>query len=90
MDKELQDYYESLLEMFITNGWKTFASDQESAFEHLMFNANRDCPDNDSWQYRRGCLDTLQKIINFEDMIRNSYNSLEVNSEIEAEYEVMH
>ena len=90
MDKELQDYYESLLDMFITDGWKAFASDQEGAFEHMMFNAHRDCPDNDSWQYRRGCLDTLHKIINFEDMIRNSYNSLEVNSEIEAEYEVVH
>ena len=91
MDRELQDYYESLLDLFTTDGWKTFIVDQESAFEHLVFSANRDCLDNDSWQYRRGKVDTLSQIINFEEMIRNNYNNLEKDSEIEAQWtEVVH
>ena len=91
MDRELQDYYESLLDLFTTDGWKTFMIDQESAFEHLVFSASRDCLDNDSWQYRRGKMDTLSQIINFEEMIRNNYNNLEKDSEIEAQWaEVVH
>jgi len=91
MDRELQDYYESLLDLFTTDGWKTFIVDQESAFEHLVFSASRDCLDNDSWQYRRGKMDTLSQLINFEEMIRNNYNNLEKDSEIEAQWaEVVH
>jgi len=91
MDRELQDYYESLLDLFATDGWKTFIVDQESAFEHLVFSASRDCLDNDSWQYRRGKMDTLSQLINFEEMIRNNYNNLEKDSEIEAQWaEVVH
>jgi len=91
MDRELQVYYETLIDLFSSEGWKTFIVDQESAFEHLTFSAPRDCLDNDSWQYRRGKIDTLSQIINFEEMIRNSYDSLEKESEIEAQWqEVVH
>ena len=70
---------------------KTFIVDQESAFEHLVFSASRDCLDNDSWQYRRGKMDTLSQLINFEEMIRNNYNNLEKDSEIDAQWqEVVH
>ena len=91
MDRDLQDYYESLLDMFTTAGWKTFTRDQEEAFEHMVFTASRDCPDNDTWQYRRGYMDALSKIINFEAAIRNNYDALESDSEIEAQWtEVVH
>ena len=87
MDRQLQDYYESLLDMFSRDGWKTFISDQEGAVEHLMYSASRDCPDNDSWQYRRGCMETLTKIINFEQIIKNSYQTLEKDQDIDAQWE---
>jgi hypothetical protein len=91
MDRELQVYYETLIDLFSSEGWKTFILDQESAFEHLVFSASRDCLDNDSWQYRRGKMDTLAQIINFEEMIRNSYSALEKESVIDAEWtEVVH
>jgi|DEB0MinimDraft_12_1074336.scaffolds.fasta_scaffold50869_2 hypothetical protein len=91
MDRELQVYYETLIDLFSSEGWKTFILDQESAFEHLVFSASRDCLDNDSWQYRRGKMDTLSQIINFEEMIRNSYETLEKESVIDAEWtEVVH
>lgn len=91
MDRELQVYYETLIDLFSSEGWKTFILDQESAFEHLVFSASRDCLDNDSWQYRRGKLDTLNHIIGFEEMIRNSYAAIESESIIDADYqEVVH
>ena len=91
MDRELQDYYESLLTLFGAEGWPTFIRDQEDAFEHLVFTASRDCPDNDAWQYRRGYMDALSKIINFEDSIKNNYDALENDGAIDAQWEeVMH
>ena len=36
-------------------------------------------------------MDTLSQLINFEEMIRNNYNNLEKDSEIEAQWaEVVH
>ena len=91
MDRELQLYYETLLDMFSTEGWKTFVDDQDSALGHLTITAARDCPDNDAWQYRRGCIATLSKIVSFEEIIRSNYDSLERDIEIEAEWaEVVH
>ena len=87
MDRDLQVYYETLIDLFSSEGWKTFILDQENAFEHLIFSASRDCPDGDSWQYRRGKLDTLNQIISFEEMIRNSYAAIENESVIDANYE---
>jgi hypothetical protein len=91
MDRDLQVYYETLMSLFASDGWKLFVGDQEEAFEHLVFSACRECPENNAWQYRRGYLDALHKIINFEDIIRNNYDMLEKESTIDAEYdEVVH
>ena len=87
MDRQLQDYYETLLDLFTRDGWKVFMADQEEAFQHLVITSSRDCPDNDSWQYRRGVMDTLSKVINFENSIRNGYHSLEKESVIDAQWE---
>ena len=87
MDRDLQDYYESLLGLFGAEGWQTFMADQEEAFQHLTLSAARDCSDNDAWQYRRGYLAALNQTITFEESIRNSYDNLEQEGAIDAQWE---
>lgn len=76
MEPELQKYYEELLDLFLHPGWKQFQQDFNESFEMLESNARATCKTNDQWQYRRGELDQLAKIIKFEDFIREGYESV--------------
>jgi len=87
MDRDLQDYYESLLDMFISPGWKNFIKDQEEALEYLTLSAPRNCPDNDLWQQCRGKLEILSIIVGFEETMRSNLAELEKEGDIEAQYE---
>lgn len=84
---ELIEYYESLLEMFATPGWKTFIEDQEEARERLESTAVFDCPDNSSWQERRGQINKLVHTINYEQLIRMTYADIEKQDTFEVESE---
>ena len=93
MNKEDSDYYDELFDMFATPGWKAYIDMQTHAFEHYEERARIDCPNNGAWQFRRGELDILFKIINFEEMIRNDYQHLEMTSELQVEsneYDPLH
>lgn len=84
---EIIAYYEDLLEMFITPGWKAFIQDQEEALDRLEKSAVFECPDNTSWQERRGQINKLIHLINYENLIRLTYDDLEREDVIEVESE---
>lgn len=94
MDKLAQDYYEALIDMFATDGWKHFIQDQEDALEAMKDGAYIQCPDNDSWQVRRGEINSLAKLVNFEELIRYNLSEIEKDeSEEQApfnEYDPLH
>jgi len=90
---ELIEYYENLLEMFTTPGWKSFVADQEEARERLEQTAVFECPDNSAWQERRGQITKLIHFINYEQLIRMTYDDLEREDSFEVEsqgYDPLH
>jgi len=71
MDKELEKYYESYLDLFVTDGWKNFVEDFQMAANDL---ANiRNVSSLEEMKFIQGKLDVMDRIINFETGIRNTY-----------------
>lgn len=71
MTKELQDYYENLLELFSTKGWKQF---QEDISDNLdLISDITTIPDEKQFWFRRGQIEAVRLILNYEDTIKNSY-----------------
>ena len=90
---ELIEYYEGLLEMFGTPGWKSFIEDHQEAMERLKDSAVFECSDNSSWQERRGQINKLMHLINYEQLIRFTYDDLENEDSFEVEsvgYDPLH
>ena len=81
MKTEDREYYESLIDVFATPGWKYFISDLQLSLETISDNAYMECPTNDEWQKRRGEIDKLSQIIAFETYIKSSYESEELVKE---------
>lgn len=77
MDIELQKYYEALLEMFSSEGWKYYVEDQEAALNSLRETANRDCVTSESWHERRGAINKLEQLINYETAVRATFENIE-------------
>ncbi|TFG49545.1 MAG: hypothetical protein E4H40_02825 [Candidatus Brocadiia bacterium] len=80
--KEDMDYYEALLEMFGSLGWKYFLEDHQGALDSLKDSAFMDCPDNNTWQERRGEIKKLTQIISYEPFIRASFDNIEREIEL--------
>ena len=74
MDKDLQEYYESLLELFSTVGWKNFIEDLEAQAPSLEQIRTIDS-EKDLW-LRKGQIDILDRVLGYEETIKNSYEEL--------------
>jgi len=75
MDKELQDYYENLLDLFATQGWKQYIediSDNKEILEDITT-----INDEKQFWYRRGQLEAIHRILAYESTIKNSYEDFE-------------
>jgi len=70
-DPELQKYFESLLDTFVSEGWRFLLEDFTGAEESI-----RDiiqCKDDKDLYYRKGQLDVIGRLLAFETSIKNSY-----------------
>jgi len=70
-DPELQKYFESLLDTFVSEGWKFLLEDFTGAEESI-----RDlilCKDDKDLYYKKGQLDVIGRLLAFETSIKNSY-----------------
>lgn len=71
MDKELQEYYEDLLDLFAHKGWKHFVEDiQENSKVLSDILTVKD--EQDFW-YRRGQLEATLRILSYENAIKDGY-----------------
>jgi len=70
-DKELQDYFESYLDLFLHKGWKEFVEDITGTEETLRDVVT--CKTEKELYFRQGQLAIIANILNFENGIRNSY-----------------
>lgn len=70
-DPELQRYFESLLDTFISEGWKFLLEDFAGAEESIRDLVQ--CKDDKDLYYKKGQLDVIGRLLNFETSIKNSY-----------------
>ena len=89
MERDVQDYYEDLTEMFATKGWQIFVDQHAGELDRLRDNAYLDCDSNDAWQERRGEIKKLITIVFYENLIRNNYDNV-VSQEKIVQQEELH
>jgi hypothetical protein len=70
-DPELEKYYNSLIDIFQTEGWKSLLEDFTSSETSLRDLVT--CKTEKELHYRQGQLDIIGKLLSFEDGIKNSY-----------------
>jgi len=70
-DPELERYYNSLIDIFLTEGWKSLLEDFTESEESLRDLVT--CKTEKELHYRQGQLDIIGKLLSFEDGIKNSY-----------------
>lgn len=80
MDKELEQYYSTYFDLFSSPGWKQYIKDVED--NRTLMSDVLTIKDGNDLYYRKGTLDTLDRILNFEDAITAAY---ELHSNDEAE-----
>ena len=72
MDKELQKYYETLLDLFAHEGWKLFVEDIQDNADFL--NNILTIKDEQDFWYRRGQLEATGRLLSYESTIKDSYD----------------
>ena len=75
MEKELEIYYENLLDLFTRDGWKQFIEDLQDNAELLSDITT--IHDEQAFWFRRGQLEAVQRILSYESQIKNSYEDFE-------------
>jgi len=60
---------EALVDMFATEGWKIFMASITEIEELSTKSAPDNAATNDQWQYARGMIHQLRKIMNYETFI---------------------
>ena len=75
MDRELQEYYENLLELFSTKGWKQFLEDIGDNLEVLGDIST--IPDSTQFWFRKGQVEAVQRVLSYEEAIVNSYDDFQ-------------
>lgn len=78
MTKELQDYYENLLDLFSTKGWKQFQEDISDNMDLLSDITT--IPDEKQFWFRRGQIEAVRLILSYEETIKNSYEDFVAES----------
>jgi hypothetical protein len=71
VDKDLQKYYETYFDLFSSEGWKQYIKDVED--NRTLMSDVLTIKDGNDLYYRKGTLETLDRILNFENAIVASY-----------------
>jgi hypothetical protein len=74
MAPELQKYFESYFDLFLTDGWKQFMEDVKESAD--SFNL-RHVENESGLKFAQGQLLILDRLINWEAGIRNTYDTVQ-------------
>ena len=74
MDKDTQDYFDRYFDLFASQGWKQFIADMED--NRTLISDLLTVKDADDLFYRKGQLDTLNRIVNFQLAIENAFEEV--------------
>lgn len=72
---DLTEYYESLLEVFATSGWKVFEKDLQEALDGL--NNLQNIPDSNTFWQRKGEVNILQRMLAYREAITAAYEEMQ-------------
>ena len=73
-DKELEKYYEDMLSMFRTAGWKTLSEDLLTNSKGI--NSIESTKDDKDLFFRKGQLYVIGSLLNLEEQVRDAYDNL--------------
>jgi hypothetical protein len=74
VDKETQNYFDNYFDLFASQGWKQFIADMED--NRTLISDLLTVKDADDLFYRKGQLDTLNRIVNFQLAIENAFEEV--------------
>lgn len=53
-------------DLFQHPGWQKFISTNKDGMERIQKTAHNECVTGDEWQYQRGVISTLERLVNFQ------------------------
>ena len=74
MDKELQEYYESLLDLFVHKGWSVYQDDLKRSLDNLS--DIRNASDANMFWFRKGQVEVLETLLGYRNAIEASHAEL--------------
>jgi len=74
VDKETQDYFDRYFDLFASQGWKQFIEDMED--NRTLMSDLLTIKDANDLYYRKGQLEVLNRIVNFQLAIENAYKEV--------------
>lgn len=81
LEPEVQKYYNTYFDLFMTDGWKQFMTDIQSAIDTHSILALQDAKD---LHLKQGQLQVFYRLLNWEDSIKNAYESVLEESQGES------
>ena len=84
MDSAQQKIFEEVLDVFSTAGWKHILEDFSGVHRALSENMYRDCITNDDFQFRKGSLVELDRLLSYENTIRMTYEQMQNEAEYDS------
>jgi hypothetical protein len=75
--------FEELSEMFQSDGWKSFTSNLTELEETIMKVAPDNAVTGDQWQYCRGQVHQLRRIIGYRDFIELSWENQQAETNVD-------
>jgi len=79
MDKELETYYNNYFDLFLTEGWKQLVGELSTNAQQV--NSLETVKDEADMHFRKGQLNILANIINFESLIENAHKNIEEDND---------
>jgi len=80
IDKEVENYYEAYFDLFMQAGWQQFMSDVQAASDSIQLLAIQDAKE---LHLAQGQLQVFQRLLNWQDSITNTYDSVVAEAEQE-------
>ena len=78
MTPEIEKYYNAYFDLFITTGWEQFVQEAKDAREGITLDG---CKDWDTFLVMKTRREQLNQIIEFENLIKASYDRLNTPEE---------
>jgi hypothetical protein len=74
IDPELEKYYNNYLELFMADGWKQFKEDTENVMKSINL---LNLEDAKQLHLAQGQMEILNWILDWENSVKNSYETLQ-------------